>query len=178
MSATDLGTLRIDVATSGHLAEIRQVYEHARTIQWQQGSTVWPEFSDAAILAEISEQHLFRVVEGETVVGIFSVAYEDEAIWGEHERGAHIYLHRIARAPGSRDARLVDAVLAWGRAECRARGRAGLRMDTWSDNAALIAYYQRLGFDVVGHRRIEVDQRLPVHYHGSEFALLEKACDA
>ena len=121
-------------------------------------------------------QRLFRVVDG-TLVGIFSVAYEDEAIWGEHERGAHIYLHRIARAPGSRDARLVDAVLAWARAECRARGRAGLRMDTWSNNATLIAYYQRLGFDVVAHRRIEVDPRLPAHYHGTEFALLENACD-
>jgi ribosomal protein S18 acetylase RimI-like enzyme len=167
-------SLQVDVATSDHLAEVRQVYEHARAIQRQQGSTVWPEFSDAAILAEISAHHLFRVVDGNTVVGIFSVAYEDEAIWGEFERGAHIYLHRIARAPGSRDTRLVDAVLAWAHAECRARGRAGLRMDTWSNNATLIAYYQRLGFDVVGQRRIEVDDRLPEHYHGIEFALLEK----
>ena len=175
---TDLGTLRVDAATSGHLAETRQVYEHARAIQRRQGSMVWPEFSDAAILAEINAEHLFRVVDGKTVVGIFSVAYEDEAIWGEHERGAHIYLHRIARAAGSGDARLVDTVLAWAHAECRRRGRAGLRIDTWSDNAALIAYYQRLGFDVVGHRRIDVNPRLPAHYHWIEFALLEKACDA
>ena len=176
MSAKDLGTIRVDLATPDDLSAIREAYAHARLIQRQQGSTVWPEFSDGAILAEINVQRLFRVVDG-TLVGIFSVAYEDEAIWGEHERGAHIYLHRIARAPGSRDARLVDAVLAWARAECRARGRAGLRMDTWSNNATLIAYYQRLGFDVVAHRRIEVDPRLPAHYHGTELALLENACD-
>jgi ribosomal protein S18 acetylase RimI-like enzyme len=178
VSATDLGTLRVDGATSGHLDEIREVYEHARLIQRQQSSTVWPEFTDDAILAEVNAHHLFRVIDGETVVGIFSVAYEDEAIGGERERGAHIYLHRIARAPSSRDARLVDAVLAWARAECRARGRAGLRMDTWSDNGALIAYYQRFGFDVVGRRRIDIDPRLPAHYHGIEFALLECACGA
>jgi len=170
-------SLQVDVATASDLAEIRQVYDHARTIQRQQGSTVWPEFSDAAILAEISAQHLFRVVDGKTVVGIFSVAYADEAIWGEYERGTHIYLHRIARAAGSPDARLVDTVLAWAHTECRARGLAGLRIDTWSNNAALIAYYQRLGFEVVGHRRIEVDHRLPEHYHGIEFALLEKTSD-
>jgi hypothetical protein len=102
------------------------------------------------------------------------VAYEDEAIWGEHERGEHVYLHRIARAATWPGRGLLDAVLAWARAHCRALGRAGLRMDTWASNDALVAFYQRQGFHMVGRRRIGNEPRLPAHYHGIEVTLLEE----
>ncbi|MFL5576801.1 MAG: hypothetical protein ACJ79S_12610, partial [Gemmatimonadaceae bacterium] len=58
----------------------------------------------------------------------------------------------------------------------RALGRAGLRMDTWASNEALVAFYERQGFRVVGRRRIGVEPRLPAHYHGNEFTLLEEHC--
>ena len=167
---------RVEVATSADLSAVRAVYADGRARQREQRSTVWPEFRDEAILAEIEAKHLFRVVDGGTLAGIFSVAYEDEAIWGEHERGAHIYLHRIVRAAGHHGRGIVDAVLEWAHAHCRALGRAGLRIDTWANNAPLIAYYERLGFALVESRRTGKDARLPAHYHGLEFALLEQAC--
>ena len=127
-------------------------------------------------IAEIETGRLFRVMDGDALVGVFSVAYEDEAIWGEHERGEHIYLHRIARATTYPGRGLVAAVLDWARAQCRTLGRAGLRMDTWASNEALVAFYERQGFQVVGRRRIGMEPRLPAHYHGKEFTLLEEPC--
>jgi ribosomal protein S18 acetylase RimI-like enzyme len=170
--------MRIETATPADLPAVRAAYEYGRAIQIQQGSVVWPEFTDAAILGEIEAGHLLRVSVDDTLAGVFSVAYDDAAIWGEHERGAHIYLHRIARAAEYRGRGLIEAVLTWARARCLALGRTGLRMDTWASNAPLIAYYQRLGFDLVGRRRIAADPRLPPHYHGTELALLEQQCSA
>jgi predicted N-acetyltransferase YhbS len=69
-------------------------------------------------------------------------------------------------------------VLDWARAHCAALDRAGIRMDTWADNAGLIAYYQRFGFVLVARTRLGADPRLPPHYHGNEFALLELSCRA
>lgn len=138
---------------------------------------VWPEFTDVAILDEMKAGHLLCAVDKATLVGVFSVAYDDAAIWGERELGAHIYLHRIARAAGYRGRGLIDAVMAWADARCRALGRAGLRMDTWANNEALIAYYERLGFRLVDRQRIATDPRLPAHYHGIELALLERGCN-
>jgi ribosomal protein S18 acetylase RimI-like enzyme len=135
---------------------------------------LWPEFTNGAILDEIASGCLFRVVDGSALVGVFSVAYEDAAIWGDHERRAHIYLHRIARASTYPGRGLVDAVLTWALAHCEALGREGLRMDTWASNEALIAFYGTLGFTFVGRRRIEGDSPLPAHYHGIELALLER----
>jgi ribosomal protein S18 acetylase RimI-like enzyme len=168
--------MRVEPATPDDLPAVREACADARTIQRQQGSVIWPEFTDAAILLEIEAGHLLRVLDGHALVGVFSVAYEDPAIWGEHERGAHIYLHRIARAATYPGRGLLDAVLAWARAQCQSLGRAGLRMDTWASNAALIAYYQRRGFNLVGRRCLAADLRLPAHYHGIEVALLEEPC--
>jgi ribosomal protein S18 acetylase RimI-like enzyme len=168
--------MRVEPAAPDHLPAIRAAYADARAIQREQGGEIWPEFPDGAILAETEAGCLLRVLEGDTLVGVFSVVYEDPAIWGEHERGTHIYLHRIARAATYSGPGLLDAVLAWARGQCRALGRAGLRMDTWASNAPLVAYYQRRGFHLVGRRRLAADPRLPAHYHGLEVALLESPC--
>ncbi len=168
--------MRVEPAAPEHLPAVRAAYADARAIQQARGGTRWPDFPDAAIVAEMVAGRLLRVLDGEELVGVFSVALEDPAIWGEHERGAHIYLHRIARASTFPGRGLLEAVLAWARAECRRLGRAGLRMDTWASNEPLIAYYERQGFRLVGRRRISVDARLPAHYHGIEVALLEEPC--
>lgn len=166
--------MRIASATAEHLPAIRAAYADARAIQRAAGGEVWLEFLDAAILAEINAGHLFRVLDGEALAGVFTVAYEDPIIWGDMERGAHIYLHRLARATAYPGRGLLDAVLAWARAECRRLGREGLRIDTWASNSALVALYERAGFTLVGHTRTPADDRLPAHYHGTELALLEE----
>jgi ribosomal protein S18 acetylase RimI-like enzyme len=166
--------MRVEPAVLDDLPAIRAAYADARAIQGGQAAILWPEFEDTTIIAEIEGGRLLRVMDGDALVGVFSVAYEDEAIWGERERGEHIYLHRIARASTYPGRGLMSAVLAWAREHCRVLGRAGLRMDTWASNEALVGFYERLGFHVVGRRRIGVEPRLPPHYHGGEFTLLEE----
>ena len=170
--------MRVEPATSADLPTVRAAYAEGRRLQREQGSTVWPEFPDSAILDEITAGRLLRIVDDDddTVVGVFSVADADPAIWADHERGAHVYLHRFARAADYRGRGLIDAVLAWAHGRCAALGREGVRMDTWASNAALIGYYQRLGFRLLERRRIAPDPRLPAHYHGIELALLEQPC--
>ena len=169
--------MRIERALPDHLPAIRAAYSHARDIQREEGAPLWPEFNDAAILAEVEAERLYRVLDGDTLAGVFSVALEDPAIWGEHERGAHLYLHRIARSEDSAARGLLDTVLSWARAHCRVLGRDRLRMDTWASNSALIAYYERHGFRLVQRRRLDADPRLPAHYHGLELALLEECAN-
>src|SRR5689334_20489727 len=89
---------RIEPATRDDLVHIRAAYAYARATQRAEGSNVWPEFSDVTILGELDARQLRRVVVGDSIVGVFSFLYEDPAIWGPHERGRHLYLHRIARA--------------------------------------------------------------------------------
>ena len=168
--------MKVEPATAAELDAVRAVYADGRALQREHASAVWPEFSDAVILAEISEGCLLRVGDDGVLRGDFSMADSDEAIWGEHQRGAHIYLHRIARVAGHDTRGFLDAVLTWAEARCTLLGRDGLRMDTWAGNTALVLYYETKGFSLVGQRRIGIDARLAAHYHGLDLALLERRC--
>jgi GNAT superfamily N-acetyltransferase len=165
--------VQIEPATPDNLSAIRAAYAHGRNTQREQASSVWPDFRDADILREIDAGQLFRVVADESLAGVFSLAHDDPAIWGSLERGAHIYLHRIARAADWNGRGLMDAILTWAAEQCSALGREGIRIDTWASNAPLIAFYERRGFRLLGTRRLSADPRLSPHYHGNEFALLE-----
>ncbi|MEO8880111.1 MAG: GNAT family N-acetyltransferase [Gemmatimonadaceae bacterium] len=166
--------MQVVQATPADLDAIRSAYAHGRVLQRETGSPLWPEFADAAILAEINSGALHRVNDGDALVGVFSAVYEDKPIWAELERGAHIYLHRIARAASYSGRGLIDAVIAWALERAAALGREGLRMDTWASNHALIAYYGKRGFALLGTRRIPNDSPLSEHYRGIELALLER----
>jgi ribosomal protein S18 acetylase RimI-like enzyme len=165
--------MRVERATAEDLPAIRAAYAHGRALQLESGSERWPDFPDTAILAEISSGALLRVLDGDDLVGVFTAVYEDAALWGDLERHAHIYLHRIARAPTYPGRGLVDAVLDWAQARGEALGLEGLRMDTWASNDSLIAFYGERGFALVGRTRIGNDSPLP-HYRGLELALMER----
>ena len=77
-------------ATPADLAEVRAAYADARALQAAHRAFQWPEFSERSILDQMEAGLLFRVLDGDALVGVFTVAYEDPAIWGELERGAHI----------------------------------------------------------------------------------------
>jgi ribosomal protein S18 acetylase RimI-like enzyme len=160
-------------ASADALAAIRSAYDSARQVQRARSESVWPEFSDESIVSQIDAGCLFCVVDGEEFLAVFTVAHEDRLIWGDRERGAHLYLHRIARTATSAGRGIVDAVLSWARAECRRLGRDGLRLDTWANNPKLVALYERHGFHLVGSRRMGIEPGLSPHYHGIELALLE-----
>ena len=165
--------MRVESATLSDLPAVRAVYADATEIQREQGAVLWPEFPQQLTITEIETGRLFRVMDGDALAGVFSISYDDGPIWGERECGEHIYLHRIARAVAYPGRGILGPILEWAWAECRRLGRAGLRIDTWASNQALIDFYERQGFRFVGVRRIGVEPRLPPHYQGEELALLE-----
>lgn len=165
--------IRVRRASPSDLADIHEAYAHGRTLQLALSTSAWPGFTDEQILGEMARNHLFCIVQQHALVGVFSMVESDEAIWGERERGAHFYLHRITRASSFEGRGLFDTLLAWAHTECRKRGRAGLRMDTWASNDTLMRYYTSRGFVLLGTKHMPADPRLSAHYHGIELALLE-----
>jgi ribosomal protein S18 acetylase RimI-like enzyme len=166
--------MQVERARPADLPAIRAAYADARAKQRATGSPLWPDFTDSAILAQMSAGTLHRVVDGDAFVGVFTSIDNDGEIWGELERGAHIYLHRIARSSSYQGRGLVDIVIAWALARAEALGREGLRMDTWAINDKLRDYYGKRGFTLVEVRSIAADSPLPANYRDNSFALLER----
>lgn len=168
--------MNVDVAGVEDLPRIQEAYEEGRRRQRERSTVVWPEFSGASLLAEAREGRLFRVLEHDAMVGTFAITYEDPVVWGERERGAHVYLHRIARGRSGAPGGLLPCILEWACAHSRALRREGIRMDTAARSSQLVAYCERAGFVLVGRRMLGPDPALPAHYDGCEVDLLEMTC--
>ena len=145
--------MHVEPATPAHLPESAPPTPTRAPCRRRIAPSSGPSSPTARSSTEMESGLLFRVLDGDALVGVFTVAYEDPAIWGELERGAHIYLHRFARAASYPGRGLVDAILAWAIARCEALGRDGLRLDTWGGNDALIAFYESRGFTLVASAR-------------------------
>lgn len=169
--------MNVEPASIGDLPRIQEAYAESRRRQLECGTLVWPEFSDASLIAEVRARKLFRVMDND-MMGTFAVTYEDPAVWGERERGAHVYLHRIARSPSGTSRGLLRSVIEWACAHSRELQREGIRLDTAAASSQLVAYYEQAGLVVVGRHIIGPDPTLPTHYHGTEVALFEMACPA
>lgn len=165
--------LTITRATADDLPLLKRIYAEAAEIQRAQNAPEWPPFEDAQLLGEIGEQRIFIVSDGGVVAGIFTLAYDDPAIWHGDDRASYVYLHRIARTLSYARRGFLDGILAWVWAHARSLGRRGLRIDTWANNPALVSLYEGKGFAFVGTKRMPRDPSLLPHYHGIELALLE-----
>jgi ribosomal protein S18 acetylase RimI-like enzyme len=176
MTSQHHSAMDIQPASLSDLSRIQAAYAEGRRRQRQYGTLVWPEFPDASLIAEMQAQKLFRVMEDDAMVGTFVIAYEDAAVWGDRDRGAHVYLHRIARSPSGTSRGLLQSVIDWACAHSGELQREGVRMDTAAASSQLVEYYERAGFVIVGRHLIGPDPTLPAHYHGTEVALFEMAC--
>lgn len=165
--------LHIGAATPSDLQAIHAAYRHGRTMQLALSNVAWPGFTDEQIVREMELGHLYAIRQHKIVIGIFSMIEDDSLLWESLECGAHLYLHRITRAPEYDGTGLFDVLVRWAHRECLRRGRVGLRMDTWASNETLLRYYRSRGFALIGVKRIPADERLSPHYHGIELALLE-----
>lgn len=169
-----LDGMLVRAATTADLPAIRAAYVQGREIQLRSGLGSWIVFSDAHITNEIEHELLYCAQDGDTFVGVFSIAWSDPLIWAERERGEHLYLHRISKAAGYARPGFFAAIVSWGESIARSKGLHGLRMDTWAINVPLVDYYKSFGFAHVETRRIPKDPRLSPHYHGIDLALLER----
>ncbi len=80
---------------------------------------------------------------------------EDRLFWPSDPAGEAFYIHRLAVARKFKGRGFAHAMLAWGEAETRAKGRRFLRLDC-EPRAKLLALYAGAGFTRVDAEPIEV----------------------
>lgn len=152
----------------------REFWTRAVELQKREDSgKTWHAFPQALIASEIAAGNHFKVVRDNEIVGYFSLAWTDGAIWDERERGDAIYLHRMCANPQKKNVRLAELALDWALGLARENDRKFVRIDTWRESEKLIAYYQKIGYRFVGEKSIGDDARLQPHYRNINLALFE-----
>ena len=165
---TIVNSLPADIGT------IFQLFDSAIAYQEKHNYPLWPRFSRAFILEEISEKRHWKIVWNDTIVCIFSVMYSDPVIWGkEQDAEPSVYLHRIAVHPEFKGRNMMLLVKEWAMEHAVKSGKRFVRMDTWGHNENLRRYYIGCGFDYLGQRHLEQRENEPAHYGGSILSLFQ-----
>jgi GNAT superfamily N-acetyltransferase len=160
-------------AEAQDLPEIYRLFEQAIQFQKERNYIGWNNYDKAFIQEDIRNKQLYKILNGELTLGIFSVCYSDPLIWREMENGDAIYLHRIVLNREIRGIKLFSLLLDWALKHARQKHLKKLRMDTWAENEKLINYYKSYGFRFVENYTTANTAALPVQHRNLNVALLE-----
>jgi predicted GNAT family N-acyltransferase len=166
--------IRIVNSCAEDIGLIMQLFDSAISYQEKNNYPLWPRFSEPFILKEISEKRHWKILQGDTIICIFSVMYHDPEIWGE-ERNLEpsVYLHRIAVNPSFKGRKMMMTIKQWAIAHARKENKKYVRMDTWGNNENLKAYYIGCGFEYLGQQYLKEIEGSPMHYGGSVLSLFQ-----
>jgi RimJ/RimL family protein N-acetyltransferase len=165
--------MQIINAVPQDIVTVFKLYDKAIGFQKTVFDKHWQGFERSLIEREISENRLWKIVEADEIVCIFSIAFSDSLIWGEKDDKPSIYIHRIVTNPLYRGRGYVKVIVEWAKDYSRKSGKKCVRLDTWGDNQKLIDYYQNCGFSFLGVISLKETNTLPKHYQGISLSLFE-----
>ncbi len=163
----------IEAAVLEDIDRVFELYDLATSYQKTKTDRTWSGFEKELIETEILQNRLWKIIENNEIACIFSIAFSDEAIWGERDKDKSVYLHRIATNPEFRGKGYVKRIIQWAREYALANEIKYIRLDTFGDNDALIDYYVKCGFKFLGLTSPKDTNELPKHYEGISLSLFE-----
>lgn len=149
------------------------LFEQAILYQRQHGYPAWKGYEKNALCAEVEQLLQYKVVQSHHVLAIFSISYSDPATWGQWDTGQALFLHRIITHPEFKGRRIFEKVREWAMATAREKGLRYIRIDTWTDNPAIIAFYEAYGFRVVAAHTSADSPDLPAQNRNLRVTLMQ-----
>lgn len=143
---------------------IDRAAEWLRTKNTDQWAQPWPSHKDRShrIVRDLRAGKTWVATDNGTLVATLTADYEDSPVWPKESKGKPaVYVCRLVVSRTHAGEGLGAAFLDWAGLRARHRHNAQwVRVDVWTTNKALHAYYQDLGFEFYGLSE-EVDDDYP-----------------
>lgn len=110
-------------------------------------------YSEREVRGLIKNGDTYAVYDGKELIATFGLHWEDERIWGQQPPDSG-YLHRLAVREDKHGQKIGSIIIDWAAAEVAKNNRHYLRLDCDERNSKLCGYYEKLGFQKVGHKLI------------------------
>ena len=131
MNNSDSEKYKIVPSTITDLDIIFSLFNHAIHYQKRNGFDIWPQFRTQLVETEILENRHWKILDGNTIVCVFSVLYNDPIIWKDKDSDPSIYLHRIAVNPLFKGKGIMMVIKQWTIEHAKEKKKKYVRMDTW-----------------------------------------------
>ncbi len=162
----------IELVQQKDIPSLQEMYHQAIHYQRKISKNSWLDFREDDLKREIERGEIYKIILNNSIIGIFNLIWNDQAIWGEKESGNALYIHRIVSSR-SKSLKIFPTILDWCISKAKSNGKENIRMDTWHDNTSLIQYYQSFGFCHLGNFKAAHPDRLPANYSSTHLAFLE-----
>lgn len=164
---------KVDNATPDDLPFICELFEQAIAFQKSHNYIGWNNYDINYIRKDIDQKLLFKIIEEENMVCVFSICFNDHLIWRNMEKGDAVYLHRIILNREFTGSKAFEKVFSWAVRFAKENGLRYIRMDTWADNSKIIDYYKSYGFRFIENYKTSDTKDLPEQHRNLNVALLE-----
>ncbi|SDR47668.1 Acetyltransferase (GNAT) family protein [Burkholderia orbicola] len=132
---------------------LTQIRNDAHAKKVTHGDYVWGRegdgFSERWVRNHVAEKAVYVVEQDGTLVGTFSLDFDEDTHWGPQAPIAG-YVHGLCVRQGFNGFGLGGFMLDWCAHEVSRLNRRLLRLDCGAENTKLSAYYESLGFVRVG----------------------------
>ncbi|CAL2105563.1 GNAT family N-acetyltransferase [Tenacibaculum sp. 190524A02b] len=149
------------------------LYDEAIKYQKRNGFVGWESIDKNHLKREIENNLNYKIIQDENIVCVFGVVFSDKLIWRDKDKGASIYIHRITVNPNFKGQKQFKKVLEWAKDYCTKNGLDSIRMDTWTENPAIIEFYKKYGFKVIEEFKTADTKELPEQHRDLNVTLLE-----
>lgn len=149
------------------------LFEQAINLKGKAGYKVWDAIDKAALISDIENGLQFKIIEGSSILCIFSIQLNDPFIWRDRDKNDAIYLHRIVVNPNFKGQKQFEKVLIWAKEYARHNALRYVRMDTWADNNKIIDYYMSFGLEFIENYKTTNIPELPIQNRNLDVALLQ-----
>lgn len=140
-------------ATADDVPALTQIRNDAHAKKVAYGDYVWGKegdgFSERWVRNHVAEKSVYVVEQNGTLVGTFSLSFDDDPHWGPQEPVAG-YVHGLCVRQGFNGLGIGGVMLDWCAREVSRIDRRFVRLDCAAENTKLCAYYESLGFVRVG----------------------------
>ncbi len=165
--------MKIEQSTPEDTDTIIGLYQMAVLLQREKGAVQWPTFERSLVATEIDQGRQWKIVVDDRPRCVWAIADSDPLIWQERNADPAVYIHRIATDPAYRGRGFTKTIVRWAKEFAAVHNRRFVRMDTVGNNAGLIHYYTKCGFQFLGLSVLQDTTDLPLHYHGATVSLFQ-----
>lgn len=166
-------TYSVEHTTPDDMDFVGWLYDEAILYQKKNKYVSWEDMDRAYLQREIENKLHYKIVQNSTIICVFSVAFSDPVIWRHMDQGRSVYLHRVVVNPRFKGQKQFAKVLQWALDYSAKNGLDSIRMDTWTANPAIIAFYKKYGFRFIEEFKTGNTTDLPVQHRNLEVTLLE-----
>ncbi|MFD5569666.1 GNAT family N-acetyltransferase [Streptomyces cadmiisoli] len=141
--------MRICSAQPHDLAKLLAFRQEAAAWLSRLGTDQWQRpYPTDKLLATIEAGQVFMVRDGDTTAATITLTLEaEEGLWAEDElREPSLFINKLTVARTHADQNVGGRLLDWAGDRGHRAGAKWLRLDAWTTNTGLQAYYLRQGF--------------------------------